>query len=134
MDESLTLTCLFEKAVLSRTCGCRYAERNHVGSRPTITCQSSNGHKHCAQVLNFMRKSASFTLGVTYTPSALPHTQATKLQCGGLIGLQNALDKVVQNERVADVYGLIQRALKRYGSLQELPEQDIVRSIASYKK
>ena len=85
-------------------------------------------------MLNFMRKSASFTLGVSYTPSALPHPQAIKLQCGGLIGLQNALDKVVQNERVTDVYGLIQRALKRYGSWQDLPEQDIVRSIASYKK
>ena len=134
MDDSLTLTCLFEKAILSRTCACRYAERNHIGSRPTITCQSSDGHKHCAQMLNYMRKSASFTLGVTYTPSALPHAKATQLQCGGLIGLQNALDKVVQNERVNDVYGLIQRALKRYGSMQELPEQDIVRSIASYKK
>ena len=134
MDDSLTLTCLFEKAILSRTCACRYAERNHIGSRPTITCQSSDGHKHCAQMLNYMRKSASFTLGVTYTPSALPHAKATQLQCGGLIGLQNALDKVVQNERVTDVYRLIQRALKRYGSMQDLPEQDIVRSIASYKK
>lgn len=81
-----------------------------------------------------MRKSASFTLGVAYSPSALPHAKAAKLQCGGLIGLQNALDQVVQNERVNDVYSLVQRALKRYGSLQALPEQDIVRSIASYKR
>ena len=135
MDDSLiTLSCPFEKAILSRACACRYAKRNRVGCRQTVQCHAEHGYQDCADTLNQMRKSASFSLGAAHAPSALPLAKATKLQCGGLIGLQNALDKVVETTRVSDVYGLVQRALKRYGSPEEFPQQDIVRGIASHRR
>lgn len=126
--------CPFEKAVLSRTCACRHARRGSVGSRQTVCCHAEDGNRDCVGVLNRMRQSANFSLGVVHTPSALPHAKAVKLQCGGLIGLQNALDQVVKNQRVYDIYGLVQRALRRYGSPQGLPQQDMIRSIAAYRK
>ncbi len=86
------------------------------------------------ELLNHMRKSASFSLGVGHAPSALPDAKAVKLQCGGLIGLQNALDRVMETHLVSDIYSLVQRALKRYDSMQALPDQHIVRSIACYKR
>ena len=85
-------------------------------------------------MMNQIRKTASFALGSTQVPSALRNAKALQVQCGGLIGLQNALDKVEPNQRVRDVYSLVKRAVKRYGSHNELPEQEIVRSIASYQK
>lgn len=135
MDEPVSiLACSFEKAIVSRSCGCRYANRHNVRSRQIINCQSEEGQKLCVDMLNQIRKSASFALGNAQAPSALPHAKALQIQCGGLTGLQNALDKVEQNQRVSDIYSLVKRAMKRYGSLGELPEQDIVRSIASFKR
>ena len=67
-------------------------------------------------------------------PNALPQAQAAKLQCGVLTGLQKALDKAAENNRVNNIYDTVQRALKRYGSLEALPDQDIIRSIASSGK
>ena len=83
-------------------------------------------------MLNHMRKSVNFSLGLAHVPNALPADQATRLQCGALIGLQNALDLVVENDRVNNIHETMQRAKKRYGSVEEFPEQEIVRSIASY--
>lgn len=99
-----------------------------------ISCQSEEGQKLCSEVLNQIRKSASFTLGSTQAPSALPHAKALQIQCGGLMGLQNALDKNEQNVRVSDISSLVKRAKKRFNKLHGFPEQEIVRSIAALKK
>lgn len=88
----------------------------------------------CAAMLNHMRKSVNFSLGLAHAPNALPREQATKLQCGALLGLQNALDVVVENDRVNNIHETMQRAKKRYGSIEEFPEQEIIRRIASYGK
>lgn len=85
-------------------------------------------------MLNHVRKNVNFSLGLAHVPNALPQAQAVKLQCGVLIGLQTALDKVAENNRVNNIYDTVQRALKRYGSLQGLPDQDIIRSIAASGK
>ena len=135
MDEPAAVAgCSFERAIVSRTCGCRHANRRNANARLTIHCQSREGQKLCAEMMNQIRKTASFALGSTQAPSALRHTEALKIQCGGLVGLQNALDKVEPNQRVRDIYSLVKRAMKRYSSLAELPEQEIVRSIASFDK
>ena len=135
MDAPLTsLPCPFEKAILSRTCACRFALRTSVATRLKVQCSSVEGHQDCADILNHIRKHVNFSLGLAHVPNALPQAQAAKLQCGVLIGLQKALDKVAENNRVNNIYDTVQRALKRYGSLQALPDQDIIRSIASSGK
>lgn len=135
MDAPLiTLPCPFDKAILSRTCACRFALRTSAGTRLKVQCSSSEGQRDCADTLNHIRKNVNFSLGLAHVPNALPRAQAARLQCGVLIGLQNALDKVVENNRVDNVYDTVQRALRRYGSLQGLPDQDIIRSIASRGK
>jgi hypothetical protein len=133
-DPASSLPCPFEEAILSRKCGCRLALRSSVGSRQKVQCNSAESHQDCAEMLNYMRKSVNFSLGLAHAPNALPRAQAKKLQCGTLIGLQNALDLVVENDRVNNIHDTVQRAKKRYGSVEEFPEQQIVRCIASYGK
>ena len=129
-----TLACPFEKAILNRSCGCSRARRRSAGHRSTVRCDSKKGQEDCQVTLNVIRKSAAFTLGVTNPPGALPNAEAAKLQCGGLSGLQCALDPVQETNRVRDIYTLIQRAMKRYGSLQDLPQQEMVRGVAAFTK
>ncbi len=135
MDEPVArLTCAFERAVLSRKCGCRHAQRLRAGNRQAVQCRSQDGHADCVQALGHIRQGANFAFGSVRVPSALPNVQALSLECGGLTGLQNALDNVAQHPRVDDIYSLIQRALRRYGSIEEFPRQEIIRGIATHKK
>ena len=128
------ISCPFERAILSRKCSCRLAERTSLEMRLKIVCGSASDHRDCAEILNHMRKNLIFSLGLKHAPNALPADQAVKLQCGALIGLQNALDLVVENERVNNIHDTVQRAKKRYGPVESFPEQEIIRSIATFGK
>jgi hypothetical protein len=133
-DPQAVMPCPFERAILSRKCACRLAQRSSVESRQKVQCSSMEDQQDCAAMLNHMRKSVNFSLGLAHAPNALPREQATKLQCGTLLGLQNALDVVVENDRVNNIHETMQRAKKRYGSIEEFPEQEIIRRIACYGK
>lgn len=133
-EKETVMPCPFEQAILSRKCACRLASRTTGDSRQKVVCGSIESHQDCAGMLNYMRKSVNFSLGLAHAPNALPRDQAMKLQCGALIGLKNALDLVVENDRVNNIHDTMQRAIKRYGSIEEFPEQEIVRSIASFGK
>jgi hypothetical protein len=133
-DAVSVLPCPFERAIVSRKCACRLARRISEDNRRKVQCGSPEDHQDCAELLNHMRKSVNFSLGLAHAPNALPGAQATRLQCGAIIGLQNALDRVVENDRVNNINDTMQRAKKRYGSVDQFPEQEIVRSIASYRR
>jgi len=135
LDAPLTAqSCPFERAILSRTCACRFAKRVSMTPNQKVQCASEYGYRDCVDMLNHVRKNVNFSIGLTHVPSALPRAQATRLQCGMLIGLQNALDKVVEHSSINNIYDTVQRAIKRYGPLQNLPVQELIRSIAAYNK
>lgn len=63
---------------------------------------------------------------------ALPHAKEIRLQCGGLLGLQ----RVVADEprlEAPNVHALVVQAQERFGSLQHLPYDEIMKSIAAYE-
>ncbi|MDH3281453.1 MAG: hypothetical protein OEQ18_10035, partial [Gammaproteobacteria bacterium] len=66
------------------------------------------------------------------TPAALPHAKALKIQCGGLLGLQRALDPYEESPRVNNIFGLVKRALLRYKDLPSFPFAEIVREVSTY--
>ena len=128
-----TLSCPYEKAILSRVCGCRKAVKTQIGDRESLNCTDEDAQQQCVEFLNQTRKRANFALGLTHMPSALPHALAVKVQCGGLLGLQHALDIVEAPQRVNDVATLLARAQRRYDGLESCPFDQIMRSVAHYE-
>ena len=55
-----------------------------------------------------------------------------RVQVGGLIGIQ-ALFSLEQQDRIEDIFALVERAEAEYGSLEKLPYDRIVQSISSYQ-
>jgi hypothetical protein len=55
-----------------------------------------------------------------------------KVQCGGLLGLQDALEGGAA-DAVADVAGLLTELAARFGGLESFPFETVVRRIAHYK-
>lgn len=131
-EQVVTLPCPFEKAIVSRVCGCREARKTNIGEREAMNCGDEEAQLQCVELLTQIRRRANFALGLTHMPSALPHAKAVKLQCGGLLGLQHALDGGDQPDRVSDIRGLVKRALKRCGALEKMPFEQLVRTMAQY--
>lgn len=128
------LPCPFEKAIL-RTCGaCSQARRLHIAEREAVGCGHAGAQQRCLAVLTCWRRNAAFAVRLPQTNTPLPHGKEIRVQCGGLPGLQHALDPARSSgSSVADIDALLVRAASRYGDADNFPYEDIVRAIAHYK-
>lgn len=128
------LACPFSSAIGSRLCGCRQSAKPTVPGVARICCQLEPAQRDCVALINNIRKRARFTLGQPRPSGALPQSAAMALQCGGLLGLQQALDPVgPEQTRVSNVHALVQRARRRYGEWSALPFEMILRAVAAYR-
>lgn len=128
------LACPFEKAILICQCGCREAGRINIAEREAVNCLDAAALEDCVQLLGLLRHNAAFALKLTHVDEVLPHAKHVKVQCGGLLGLQRVLQPEWAEERpVADIRGLVLAALARFGNLQELPYNEIIRGIAGFQ-
>jgi len=121
--------CCFEDAVGSRVAGCTQAARTTKQYRRTVECTNDKAHGICAAWLDRVRNATRFTLGIPRSPSALPRRTAARLQGGGLLGMGDVIEEHQRSNRIRDVSDLLQRALARYGSLDSVPLQSVVKRV-----
>lgn len=124
--------CCFSDAVGTRAAGCTKAVKLTRQYRRTVECTDSSAHGLCAAWLDCVRRASNFTLGTPESPSALPRRAAVKLQSGGLLGMGDLLDEHQHGSRIQDVSELLQRALARYGSFDNVPLQGVIRRIHQF--
>lgn len=127
------LACPFEKAVLICQCACREARRVNIAERLAVSCLNREAQGDCTLLLGLLRHNAAFALKLTHPEEVLPHAKHVKVQCGGLFGLKLALQPEQEAPGVEDIRGLVLEAQARYGSLQDLPYNEIVRGIAGFQ-
>ena len=129
----MRLPCPYEKAILSRVCGCAQATKTNLAEREVVGCRAQECRQACLEVLDHIRQRANFAVGLVHTPGKLPHAKAAKIQCGGLLGLQAALDPDHEHPGVHDICALIRRAKKCYGEFDALPFAQIMRAVVRYE-
>lgn len=122
--------CAFEKSVLINQCNCSKAERFCIAEREGVHCLSEEGQARCLDALSILRDHATFALR-ELTEGKLPHGKAMRVQIGGMRGLNNLLNG--DDTQVPDVDAILQAAIQRWGSLEQLPFSEIMPSIAAYK-
>ena len=126
--------CPYEKAINSRRCNCSQSKRFNLANREGVACKSAPGNLLCNELLNIMRQKARFSLHVTHATSPLPHAKEIKVQVGGLLGLQKAMDaQAADMPTVDDFYRLTNAAMGHYVSLADLPYEEIMQSIVVFK-
>lgn len=126
--------CPFEKAIQICRCTCSEAKRVNIAERDAINCRDPQAQGDCTLLLDMLRHNAAFTLKLTHADAVIPHSKYVKVQCGGLLGLQTALQPDYAGEvRVDDIRGLVLAAQEKFGGLQELPYSEIVRGIAGFE-
>jgi hypothetical protein len=121
--------CAFEKAVLARCVACELADKHLLAERETINCHDPEAQRTCTELRQALRAHAAFSLKITSLNAPVPHGKEIRAQCGGLKGLQQALNGT---EEVADTRKLVLDALAQYGDLESLPYAEIVQTISHF--
>lgn len=124
------LPCPFGKAVLARCCDCAVAGKLSIAERESVHCTRENAHEQCVELFGQLRRNAMFALRLVHPDVPLTHAGNMKLQCGGLFGLQFAMDG---SRQVSDVSALVAAAIQAYGSLEELPYSQIMQSVSAFR-
>jgi hypothetical protein len=126
--------CPFEKSILTNQCACSRAERFCIAEREGVRCNADEAQARCVSLLELLRGQARFALRTTDGNSALPHAKAMRVQVGGLRGLYLALNPEAEAPAtIDDVNAIVDAAVGRFGSLDNLPFQAIVQQIAAYR-
>jgi hypothetical protein len=120
--------CVFEKALLARCAGCSLAVNHALAEREAVRCASPVARTNCATLLALLRERSAFALKLAPGAGPLPHAVTMRLQCGGLLGVRDALAA----ERI-DVHALVAGAQQRWGSLADLPWSAIVPGVAAWQ-
>ncbi|MBI3546714.1 MAG: hypothetical protein HY081_09025 [Gammaproteobacteria bacterium] len=129
---TVNMRCPFEKTILSAQCACAMATRFSVAEQMGVDCRGDIARNNCITLLGLMRERARFVLKLTETAGHLPFGKEMKVMLGGLLGLQRQITPGENVDHVADIHALVQQAQAAYGSLQNLPYQEIVKSIAAF--
>ena len=126
--------CVFEKAVLSNRCACECSQRILIAEREAGSCSSLQAQQDCQVLVEALRVNARFALKLTHIVGPLPHGKEIKVQVGGLLGLQACVEPGKEDvHQVTNVRDLVRTAKERYGSLEQLPFNDIVKHVLNYQ-
>lgn len=127
--------CPFERALLARCAACSRARTVLLAEREAIGCDAQAASERCHDFRDRLRAASRFALRAD--PSApWPFSKEIRLQCGGLIGLREALDAgeaLDDGAAVTDADALIQRALQRFRDLDTLPWSRIIRAVIRHE-
>lgn len=124
--------CVFEKTLNAQRGRCARSRHFLLAGREGYACRSRGGHQRCGQVLDTMRRNARFTLGLTKIEGPLPHNKEIRVQAGGLIGLQQQVQKEASS-LVNDIATTVDVAIADYGSVATLPYQKLVKAMLAFE-
>jgi hypothetical protein len=124
--------CRFEKALLTRQCGCSRSDRFWLAEREGVACRSEPDWQRCGSFLAEMRRAARFTLRIPDSDDPLPHAKALRLQMGSVLGLRSALfPQETQGAFVEDVRALTASGSARFGDVADWPLGEILKGVAA---
>lgn len=141
-DAVVPRPCVFEQALLAGACACSLAARRNIAEREAVACDSSPAHRECAQLYALLLQKSAFALKLTHVELPLPHARQMKVECGGLLGVQQAAASagdmpappVAQEPAsVADVRCLVRNCVGKFGALANLPYSAIIQSVVAYQ-
>lgn len=131
MLSGIVAPCPFEKSILRGCAACAQSEKIQIAERELVKCQNTISHSRCLELYAELRRSFSFALATFRVDAPLPHAQEMRVQCGGLKGLQYALNG---NTEIGNVDELLGNAMRQWGEIENIPYSNVVHAAASVYK
>lgn len=123
--------CIFEKALCSLYCACSKSKPFRLADRTCYGCHSPVDQQQCVELLNHLRNQTKFVFKLNEINGPLPHNKEIRVQNGGLSSLQKLVH--INEVKVLDVQGVISRAIKEFGSINQLPYNLLMQSVMAFK-
>ncbi|HEC29010.1 MAG TPA: hypothetical protein ENI65_05435 [Gammaproteobacteria bacterium] len=128
------LRCCFEKAILTHRFSCKNLVKIMIADREGVGCSDQPAQEACHHLLDLIRKNATFVLKTSPSGGQLPHAKEIRVQCGGMIGIYHALKPDMEIPAgVEDIFGLIQEAGASYNGVDNLPYNDIIKTLSQFE-
>lgn len=121
------LPCVFRAALLARQADCGLVLRHSLAERELLGCSQAAAHLNCEMLERLFVERATFPLKLR-PREPLTHGTVMRLHCGGLRGLQQVLEAPR-----SDVHELVGLAQAQFGSLVDLPWEQIVAQIKAWQ-
>jgi hypothetical protein len=126
-QQTSSLPCVFQGALQARCASCELVAKRSLAEREVLACTLPTAHLNCETLTRLFHERATFPLRL-HPRAPLTHATELRLQSGGLLGLQQVLAAPK-----ADVHQMVQQAQLTYGSLTQLPWDQIVECIKSWQ-
>jgi len=127
------LKCPFRATLITRSFSCPHASEITRRDGPDIGCNSATTNKICSECLSSLKKSALPELGFIDDLTVMPASAMQKIQYGGLLALQAIVLQKESGDTVDNIASLMEAALEKYHSIENLPVNECLDTIVNYK-
>ena len=136
-NELASVRCVFEKALTNNHARCSHARHFCLADREGYYCADITASQRCDSLLQQLRKKSQFVFKVHNIADTLPHNMEIRVQAGGVRGTASlsgvAPAEAGSSSMVEDISNAIDRAVEKFGSLDDLPYSKIVQSIEQFQ-
>ena len=124
--------CPFSATLVKDDFACKHAEQVIRRGGAEFACKSSAAHARCSQLYDCLKGAALPALGFEDDLLQVPHGVLTRVQFGGLLGLQ----RLITGESAAvvgDIDSLVDAARTRFDGIETIPCSRLVEDISAYQ-
>ena len=136
-NELASVRCAFEKALTNHQAKCHLSKHFCLADREGYSCENAESSLQCNELLQKIRKKSIFVFKLRNIDGPLPHNMEIRVQAGGITGLLKLLDSQVESQRgivkIDDISGLLNKAIEKFGSLNDLPYSEIIQSVLQFQ-
>ncbi len=124
-------TCPFSHLILSGRCACQFSAKDCLAEKEFGACLNKKASVDCQTLYCNLRDNSDFVLN-SHQQTNLSVGQQSKIKMGGLLALQEIL-KHASNEKINDIFELVQRVKKKYKEFAKIPFSQLMPKIAQFK-
>jgi hypothetical protein len=124
--------CPFGSTLVTETCHCVHADQVVRRGGAEIICQNEVAYVRCTELFQQVKNVALPEFEVEDDLTTMPHSVLQKIQFGGLLGLQQLITQQPA-DTVADIANLLDELETKFGTLDDLPYNDLISTITKYK-
>lgn len=141
-NELTSVRCVFEKALTNNQAKCSLSKHFCLADREGYSCKDAASSSNCGDLLEKLRKNSTFVLKLHDISGRLPHNMELRVQVGGVWGLAKLLSKgsdaelkecVSEHQIVDDICSVLNKAVSKFGSLDNLPYSEIIQSVVQFQ-
>ena len=128
--------CVFALTQIANEFACEHGELVTRRAGPDIACQSATSQQQCIEVYEYLKNIGLAELGYEDDLTQVPHGVWSKIQFGGLLGLNqlcNFSSETRQQEKLENISQLIETVTQEYADIEAMPVDKVIAAMHAYR-